>query len=138
MIWNECSKEQKFVLAQLAIDGLLNPNNGRSVRQLVRRGLIVKDPQFRILNESFRRFLRSSATPELKKEWQRESRQSGWGKAHGVFFTTMLLVGVFLLTTQNELWQSSAGYVTTALGAFGTLAKLLSTVRGGGSTEKPS
>ena len=45
-----------------------------------------------------------------------ESRQSGWGKAHGVVFTTMVLVGVFLLTTQNELWQSSAGYVTTALG----------------------
>ena len=136
MIWNECSKEQKFVLAQLAIDGLLNPNNGRAVRQLVRRGLIVKDPQFRIMNESFRRFLRSAATPEMKQEWQRESRQSGWGKAHGVFFTTMLLIGVFLLTTQNELWQSSAGYVTTALGAFGTLAKLLNTVRGGGSADE--
>ena len=138
MIWNECSKEQKFVLAQLAIDGLLNPNNGRAVRQLVRRGLIVKDPQFRILNESFRRFLRSAATPEIKQEWQRESRQSGWGRAHGVFFTTMLLIGVFLLTTQNELWQSSAGYVTTALGGFGTLAKLLNTMRGGSSADKPS
>ena len=138
MIWNECSKEQKFVLAQLAIDGLLNPTNGRAVRQLVRRGLIAKDPQFRIMNESFRRFLRSAATPEMKQEWQRESRQSGWGKAHGVFFTTMLLIGLFLLTTQNELWQSSAGYVTTALGAFGTLGKLLNTVRGDSSAAKPS
>jgi hypothetical protein len=98
----------------------------------------VKDPQFRILNESFRRFLSSAATSELKQEWQRESRQSGWGRAHGVFFTTMLLIGVFLLTTQNELWQSSAGYVTTALGAFGTLGKLLSTVRGDSSAPKPS
>jgi hypothetical protein len=138
MIWNECSKEQKFVLAHLAVDGLLNPANGRAVRQLVRRGLIAKDPQFRIMNESFRRFLRSAATPELKQEWMHQSRQSGWGKAHGVFFTTMVLIGIFLLTTQNELWQSSAGYVTTALGAFGTLAKLLNTVRGGGSAEKPS
>jgi hypothetical protein len=138
MIWNECTKEQKFVLAQLAVDGLLNPANGRAVRQLVRRGLIAKDPQFRIMNESFRRFLRSAATPELKQEWMHQSRQSGWGKAHGVFFTTMVLIGIFLLTTQNELWQSSAGYVTTALGAFGTLAKLLNTVRGGGSAEKPS
>jgi hypothetical protein len=138
MLWSECSKEQKFVLAQLAIDGLLNPTNGRAVRQLVRRGLIAKDPQFRIMNESFRRFLRSAATPELKQEWQLQSRQSGWGRAHGVFFTTMLLIGIFLLTTQNELWQSSAGYVTTALGAFGTLAKLLGTVRGDSSPSKPS
>ncbi len=138
MIWHECTKEQKFVLAQLAVDGLLNPANGRAVRQLVRRGLIAKDPQFRIMNESFRRFLRSAATPDLKQEWMHQSRQSGWGKAHGVFFTTMVLIGIFLLTTQNELWQSSAGYVTTALGAFGTLAKLLNTVRGGGTAEKPS
>jgi hypothetical protein len=105
---------------------------------MVRRGLIAKDPQFRIMNESFRRFLRSAATPELTQEWLHQSRQSGWGKAHGVFFTTMVLIGIFLLTTQNELWQSSAGYVTTALGAFGTLAKLLNTVRGGGSGEKAS
>jgi hypothetical protein len=138
LIWSECSKEQKFVLAQLAVDGLLNPDNGRAVRQLVRRGLIAKDPQFRILNESFRRFLRSAPNSELRQEWLRESRQSGWGRAHGVFFTTMVLIGVFLLATQNEIWQSSAGYITTALGAFGTLAKLLNTVRGGGSADKPS
>ena len=116
----------------------MNPANGRAVRQLVRRGLIAKDPQFRIMNESFRRFLRSSATPALKQEWLGESRQSGWGRAHGVFFTTMVLIGVFLLTTQNELWESSAGYVTTAFGALGTLAKLLNVVRGGGSGEKAS
>ncbi len=130
MIWHECSGEQKFVLAQLAVDGLVNPVNGRAVRQLVRRGLIIKSPQFQIMNESFRRFLQSAATVELKQEWAHESRQSGWGKAHGVVFTTMILVGVFLLATQNDLLQSSAGYVTAALGAFGTLAKLFNTVRG--------
>jgi len=137
LIWKEGSKEQKFVLAQLAEDGLLNPTNGRAIRQMVRRGLITKDPQFRIMNESFRRFLRSAATADLKREWLRESRRSGWGKARGVFATTMIILGVFLLTTQNALWQSSAAYVTTALGALGTLVKLFNTVRGGGSGASP-
>jgi hypothetical protein len=137
LIWKECSKEQKLVLAQLAEDGLLNPTNGRAIRQMVRRGLITKDPQFRIMNESFQRFLRSAATADLKREWLRESRRSGWGKARGVFATTMIILGVFLLTTQNALWQSSAAYVTTALGALGTLVKLFNTVRGGGSGAGP-
>jgi hypothetical protein len=136
LIWKDCSKEQKFVLAQLAEDGLLNPTNGRSIRQLMRRSLVTQDPQFRIMNESFRRFLRSAVTPELKQEWVGESRRSGWGKVHGAFFTTMILVGIFLLTTQNELWQSSAAYVTTAFGALGTVAKLFNTFRGGGTAEK--
>ena len=122
LVWKECSDDQKFVLAQLAEDGLLNPTNGRAIRQLVREGLITTDPQFRLMNESFRRFLRSATSAGLKQQWLRESRSSGWGKMHGVFFTTMILLGAFLLTTQNALWQSSAAYVTTALGALGTLA----------------
>jgi hypothetical protein len=89
------------------------------------------------MNESFRRFLRSATTVQLKQEWLHESRRSGWGKAHGAFFTTMTLLGVFLLATQNALWQSAAAYVTTALGALGTLAKLSDTFRGRGTTEKP-
>ena len=108
LVWKECSEEQKFVLAQLAEDGLLNPTNGRAIRQLVRQGLITTDPQFRPMNESLRRFLRSAASVGLKQEVVRESRRSGWGKMHGAFLTTMILLGAFLLTTQNALWQSSA------------------------------
>jgi len=136
LLWKECSDDQKFALSQLADDGLLNPTNARAIRQLVRRGLITTDPQFRLMNESFRRFVRSATSARLREEWQRESRRSGWGKVHGAFLTTMILLGAFLLTTQNALWQSSAAYVTTALGALGTLFKLFNTYRGGGTTEK--
>jgi hypothetical protein len=136
MIWKECSSDQKFVLSQLAADGLLNPTNGRAIRQMIRRGLITKDPQFRIMNESFRRFLRSATTAQLKQEWLHESRRSGWGRAHGTFFTTMTLLGVFLLATQNALWQSAAAYVTTALGGLGTLTKLFDMLRGRAIPEK--
>ena len=136
LLWNECSNDQKFVLAQLAEDGLLNPTNERAIRQLVRKGVIKADPQFRLMNESFRRFVQSATSVGLKQEWLRESRRSGWGKVHGAFFTTMILLGAFLLTTQNALWQSSAAYVTTALGALGTVVKLFNTYRGGGSSEK--
>ncbi len=136
LIWKECSDDQKFALAQLAEDGLLNPTNARAIRQLVRRGLITTDPQFRLMNESFRRFARSAGSAGLRAQWLRESRRSGWGKVHGAFITTMILLGAFLLTTQNVLWQSSAAYVTTALGTLGTLFKLFNTYRGGGSTEK--
>ncbi|HTS65885.1 MAG TPA: hypothetical protein VMH28_27875 [Candidatus Acidoferrales bacterium] len=136
MIWNECSDDQKFVLCQLAWDGLLNPTNGRAIRQLIRRGLITREPQFRIMNESFRRFLRSASTSQLKREWLAESRRSGWGRMHGAFFTGMTLFGVFLLATQNALWQSAAAYVTTALGSLGSLSKLLDTLKEKTTPEK--
>ena len=137
-MWHEFSADQKFVLAQLAEDGLLNPANGRAIRQLVRRGLITKDPQFRVMNESFRRFLRSAVPSRMKQQWAHEARGSGWGKANAAFFMTLLIVAAFLLATQNQLWQSSAAYVTTAFGALGTLTKLFSTLRGGPPAEKAS
>ena len=138
LLWSECSNEQKFVLSQLAEDGLVNPMNRRPLRQMVRAGLIVQEPEFRIMNESFRRFLRSAATGRLKQQWLAESRRTGWGRVHGAFFTTTIVLGIFLLTTQNALWESSAAYVTTAFGALGTLARLFNTVRGGGGSEKPN
>ena len=48
LVWKECSDDQKFALAQLAEDGLLNLTNARAIRPLVRRGLITTDPQFRL------------------------------------------------------------------------------------------
>jgi len=138
LVWNECSNEQKFVLSQLAEDGLLNPMNARAIRQLVRKGVIKADPQFHIMNESFRRFVCSATTDESKQAWSRESRRSGWGKVHGAFLTTMILLGAFLLTTQNALWHSAAAYVTTALGALGTIVKMFDNYRGGKSTERAS
>jgi hypothetical protein len=138
MIWKECSSDHRFVLAQLATDGMPNPANERAIRQLVRRGLILTSPQFRIVNESFRRFLCSAPSGSERREWRRESRYSGWGKVQMAFFIALAAGGAFLLTTQNALWDSAAAYVTTAMGALGTISKLFNTYRGttgSGSTK---
>jgi hypothetical protein len=129
-LWKASSEDERFVLSQLASDGLLNPVNTAAIRKLLKRGLLVHEPPFRIMNESFRRFVLTAATPEMRQGWRDESRATGWGKARGVFSTIMILVAVFLLATQNALWQSAAAYVTTAIGGVGTLMKLFHVVRG--------
>ena len=83
MVWKECSSEQKFVLSQLAEDGMVNPMNGRAIRQLIRRGFILRDPQFRIMNESFRRFLKSATTDGLETELAPRVAAKRLGKAAG-------------------------------------------------------
>jgi hypothetical protein len=138
MIWKECSDDQRFVLSQLAADGMPNPANERAIRQLVRRGLILTSPQFHIVNESFRLFLCSEATPAQRAAWRRESRYSGWGKVQAAFFIALAAAGAFLLTTQNALWDSAAAYVTTGMGVLGTISKFFNTYRGsaGGGAGK--
>jgi hypothetical protein len=128
--WRACTQEECFLLAGLARDGMLNPRNTVSLRQLLRRRLIVRDPQFRIMNESFRRFVLARAGVTMQEEWEAEAAGSGWGKARGPFATALVLVGLFLLGTQQQFLQTSAGLLTAAAGCVAALLKLIGVVHG--------
>jgi hypothetical protein len=127
--WRSCTHEECFVLAALARDGTVNPKNTASLRQLLRRRLIVRDPQFRIMNESFRRFVITVAV-SLQEDWDAEAAGSGWGKARGPFATAVVLVGVFLLSTQQQFLQTSSGLLTAAGGCVAGLLKLIGFAQG--------
>jgi hypothetical protein len=128
--WRSCTPEECFVLAGLAEDGMVNPKNAASLRQLLRRRLIVRSPQFRIMNESFRRFVRAQSSPAMRAEWDAEAAGSGWGKARGAFSTVLVLVGLFLLATQQQFLQTSAGLLTAVGGCVTALLKVIGVVRG--------
>lgn len=134
LCWRSCTQEECFVLAGLARDGMVNPRNTASLRQLLRRRLIVKAPQFRIMNESFRRFVLARALP-MQEEWDAEAAGSGWGKARGPFATALVLVGLFLLATQQQFLQTSSGLLTAAGGCVTVLLKLIGAAQGKSSDK---
>jgi hypothetical protein len=127
--WRSCTKEECFLLAGLARDGTVNPRNTFSLRQLLRRRLIVRDPQFRIMNESFRRFVLTHSF-SMREEWDAEAAGSGWGKARGPFATALVLVGLFLLATQQQFLQTSSGLLAAASGCVAALLKLIGVTQG--------
>jgi len=46
-IWENCSTDEKVVLSQLALDGLVNPDNLSWVLDLMQKGLIQREPERR-------------------------------------------------------------------------------------------
>ena len=130
--WRSCTQEECFVLAGLSRDGVVNPWNTASLRQLLRRRLIVRAPVFRIMNESFRRFVLAHAV-SMQEEWDAEAAGSGWGKARGPFATALVLVGLFLLATQQQFLQTSSGMLAAAGGSVAALLKLVGVAQGRGS-----
>ena len=127
--WRSCTEEECFVLAGLARDGTVNPRNTASLRQLLRRRLIVRDPQFRIMNESFRRFLLAQAV-SMQEDWDNEAAGSGWGKMRGPLATVLVLVGLFLLSTQQQFLQTSSGLLTAVGGCVAVLLRLIGAAQG--------
>jgi len=129
LVWQSCTQEECFLLAGLARDGMVNPKNVASLRQLLRRRLIVRAPQLRMMNESFRRFAIAQAAP-MQPEWDAEAAGSGWGKARGPFATALVLVGLFLLSTQQQFLQTSSGLLAAAGGSVAALLKLIGVAQG--------
>ena len=128
--WRSCTREECFLLVRLAEDGVVNPKNTASLRQLMRRGLIVRSPQFRLMNESFRRFVLAAPSDEMRDSWDAEAASSGWGKARGAFSTLLVLGGILLLATQPQFLHTSTGLLTAAAGGVAALLQLIGTVQG--------
>jgi hypothetical protein len=135
LLWKSCTEEECFVLVSLAEGGAANPKNKVGLRQLLRKGLIVRDPQVRIMNESFRRFILTQSFDTMREVWSVRAASSGWGKARGALATGLVVTGIFLLATQQQFLQSSTGLITAAAGGVAALLKLISVLQGKSSSE---
>ena len=115
-IWSSCSINEKMLLFRIAKEGYANRAAERTLKALIRRRLVVMDPNCRIMNESFRRFVLRAERPEVFKKWASEAGASDWSKLKTpVTFAVVALI-VFFFATQRELFNQSLG-VFAALAA---------------------
>jgi hypothetical protein len=104
-----CSMDEKLALHQLAEMGVVNPRNHAVIARLMRKELVRRDPTFRIMNETFRRFVAREMSHESAAEWEREGVRLPWGSISTMMLTVALLpLGLMLLTQQELLgtWAS--------------------------------
>jgi hypothetical protein len=134
-LWTACSGDEKLALRQLAEESVVNPRNGTVVARLLMSGLIRRDPTFRVMNESFRRFaLEMLSADELSKE-ERKGLDTSWS-TYALSFATMaaaLTAVVFL--TQQQLLDTWVGYVPMIVPVVTTAGKMFA---GGQRPGKPT
>ena len=136
MLWAGLTTTERLVLYQLALDGWANPKNAPAIRQLEQKQLIYRRPMYRLINESFRKFIRS---PEHEKEitaWQREEQQSTWQVLRFIMIAAIIGVGAWLLYAQASLFQIGAGYITAIATLLTAIAGITARLRS--SATRPS
>ena len=89
-------------MVQLAEEGLVNPKRVEVVRRLARRHLVQIDPRYRIMNESFRAFVRHAEPPERVAEWERVGSGEGWARFGNPLYALGAMAIVVLLVTEQE------------------------------------
>ena len=134
-IWNDCSGEEKLTLTRLAEYGLLSPKDP-DTEVLLRKGLIVRDPAIRIMNESFKLFIRSMHTDDELAACEKKAKvTSNWEVLKVPLTIGLLSVAAFLLLTQRDLYNSAVPFIGSLAAALPSFLKLLSLFRPGAKAE---
>lgn len=114
LIWESCSPTERLTLAHMAMDGFLSVNDP-DVPKLVRRGLIVRGREVRLMNESFRLFvLTKSRTDKEVAVCEGQARKSSsWQYMKVALSVTVIVLMIFLFATQRDLYNSTIVALTS-------------------------
>ncbi|HEX8459082.1 MAG TPA: hypothetical protein VF656_17445 [Pyrinomonadaceae bacterium] len=131
-IWATCTSDQKLTLYYLAQDRLISAKNAE-VRRLMRRGLIVRDPDVRLMNESFRQFVLSTVVPDEIGAFERTG--SSWSKLRLPLLLILVGIALFLLVAHPELYTSSMAVITALATGIPAVFQLLGMFQRGKPAE---
>ena len=127
-LWSSCTDSERVVLAHVAADGLVNEKDSRIVRSLMARGLVRRQPFFRVMNETFRRFVQSiESTQEMVAL---EGRVSSWDTVRWPFLIMLGAITTVFFTTQHELFNQTVGIVSAVAAGLPALVKVISLFSG--------
>ena len=124
-LWTYCSKTDRLLLYRLAREGWVNWKMKDSVRSLIRRRLVVADPNFRLMNESFRRFVLQAERPEVYLTWEKEESPSTWSKVRLPIIVFCLVLAGFFFATQREAFDQTIGILAALAASIPAVVKIL-------------
>jgi hypothetical protein len=135
-LFHQRPSSQKLVLVHLAQEGLVSPNSGDSVCDLMREGVVVCSWGLLTLKDSrFAEFLKSAVPSDRIKHWEGQVA----GSRSDSIRTSLLVVGAgvagFLIYTQGEVFNTWVTYATGLAAAIPAFIRVLTMFRGKGGAE---
>jgi hypothetical protein len=127
-VWELCSRQERLVLIQLAQVGLVNPKREDIVRRLARRGLVIVDPRYRLMNESFKRFVCAAEPQERVTEWERTSAKMSWSRLGTPLYALAAMVVAVLLFAEQEFFTNLLAVAAGGAATLGSLRSIYASV----------
>jgi hypothetical protein len=131
-IWDDCTDDERLVLAQLAQEGVANPKQAEAVHSLLNRGVLAKDPVLRVMNHSFAIFASQAFGADEVKRMEQSIGGIHWAHTRLILLGLLLALLLFLSTTQPAAVENLTRFLTGAvasLAAIITVANKLSGLR---------
>ena len=87
-VWSTCSKDERFLIYDLAEDGVVNNKNASGIIQLIYKGIFTQKRTLTIMNRSFRNFVLTYVTREEVAAMRRKRKPWTWAaeRSYLIFF----------------------------------------------------
>lgn len=130
-IWQSLTKEEKFLLYDLAEDGLVNGFDDYNLTLLISKGLVVhEDGRSRLFNLGFREFILTAIGQSEALAIQQEIKDNGnWSKLKAPLVLMIIALLVFLFTSQKEGYTDMLKYVAVITGGVPLIMQLFTLFR---------
>ena len=127
-IWHSLTKEEKFLLYDLAEDNLVNSYDEYNLNMLLAKGLIIRvDGGLRLFNRGFRNFILTAiGNAEAIKIKHLMEDHSNWSKLKNPLLIVIVAILIFLLASQEEVYSKLITYVAALGAAIPMFLKLFS------------
>jgi hypothetical protein len=114
-MWQSLTKEEKFLLYDLAEDGLVNPFDDYNLILLISKGLVIRgeDGILRLFNNGFRNFILTAIGSSEADQIQKQIKDNGnWSKLKTPLIILIIALLTFLFTSQQEAYTTLIKYVS--------------------------
>lgn len=125
-LWASCRQDEKLLLHQLARNGLANGRNRRTLRRLIARGLVRRDPNLKLFSDTFRLYVLSASEHEdLVNRARAEQGASTWDALRLPFFIVIISFLILLFATQKDLLTTTTALATALTTGLPIIMKLI-------------
>lgn len=126
LLWSTCTENEKYIIYDLAEDGLVNTKNFETIEILLNKGLIIFTNSLRLMNDSFRNFVLTKIGPTEAMLMEKKANKSGtWTMFRNPLIIVLLAIAGFLLFTQQDSVHTALSFLTPMLALIPAIIKIL-------------
>ncbi|RZL19262.1 MAG: hypothetical protein EOO89_03875 [Pedobacter sp.] len=127
-IWQSLTREEKFILYDLAEEGLVNSFDEYNLSMLISKGAIIQDDgRLKLFNSGFQDFILTAIGASEAMKIRNEIKDNGnWNSLKGPLQVIIIAILVFLFASQQETYSKVLTYAAALGAGIPTVLKLFS------------
>jgi len=123
-VWNSLSKEERYLVYDIAKDKYVNTTNTNAILSLLSKGILIYDHSLRLMNDSFTNFVLTKVSSDEALEMELISRKKGtWNTAFAVILLFIISLVIFLSIGQQNFLNDLNAFLTAIVALVGLLIR---------------